>query len=173
MTGPLNQLRVLHGTIDDVKVLEEQHQDFMQCKRGCSDCCQDDLTVFSIEAQRIEAFLQRIDQTQRDLTIHPAGSCAFLHPTHKACQVYEVRPYVYRTQGLPLDLSKKLMMGSQSFVIFARSMMTPSIRLKSFRRRVVGKLAPLKANCGSSRRRERTPIPSRSGLHFEQLPRDR
>ena len=102
MTGPLNQLRVLHSTIDGrVKVLEEEHQDFMRCKRGCSDCCQDDLTVFSIEAQRIEDFLSESAHRQ-DFTIHPAGSCAFLHPTHKTCQVYEVRPYVCRTQGLPL-----------------------------------------------------------------------
>ena len=102
MTDPLNQLRVLHSTIDDrVKVLEVEHQDFMQCKRGCSDCCQDDLTVFSIEAQRIEDFLSQ-SANHRDLQIHPEGSCAFLHPSHKACQVYEVRPYVCRTQGLPL-----------------------------------------------------------------------
>ncbi len=102
MTGPLHQLRVLHSMIDDrVKVLEAQHQDFMVCRRGCSDCCQDDLTVFSVEAQRIETFLS--DPTKhKNLTLHPRGSCAFLHPTQKACQIYEARPYVCRTQGLPL-----------------------------------------------------------------------
>ena len=40
------------------------------------------------------------------------------------------------------------MMGSQSFVIFVRSMMTPSTRLKNFRQRVVGKSVPPKASSG-------------------------
>lgn len=100
MASTQDKLRVLHQAIDEkVSVLETKHAAFMQCKRGCCDCCQDELTVFEVEASQIRTFLK---QTNPNLELHPAGSCAFLHPKDKSCQIYQARPYVCRTQGLPL-----------------------------------------------------------------------
>lgn len=61
-------------------------------------CCTDDLTVFEVEAANIQAAHQSL---LNSATPHPAGACAFLDD-QGACRIYENRPYVCRTQGLPL-----------------------------------------------------------------------
>jgi hypothetical protein len=58
----------------------------------------DDLTVFAIEAERIRRSHRRLLEEGRP---HPPGRCAFLD-AGGACRVYDDRPYVCRTQGLPL-----------------------------------------------------------------------
>lgn len=68
------------------------------CRSGCSDCCQDELTVLAVEADRIR---QAHAQLLAEGTPHPPGACAFLDDAG-ACRVYADRPYVCRTQGLPL-----------------------------------------------------------------------
>ena len=35
--------------------LRALHADRLQCRRGCSDCCVDELTVFELEAENIRA----------------------------------------------------------------------------------------------------------------------
>jgi hypothetical protein len=57
----------------------------------------DEITVFAVEAQRIRT---RAPQVLREAP-HPPGACAFLDAAG-ACRIYEHRPYVCRTQGLPL-----------------------------------------------------------------------
>lgn len=74
------------------------HADRLQCRRGCSDCCVDDLTVFEVEAENIR---NRYSDLLAEAAPHPAGACAFLDPAG-ACRIYPHRPYVCRTQGLPL-----------------------------------------------------------------------
>jgi hypothetical protein len=78
--------------------LVELHRERLQCRRGCSGCCVDDITVFEIEADLIRA---RHAALLREGTPHPKGACAFLD-TEGACRIYAERPYVCRTQGLPL-----------------------------------------------------------------------
>ena len=69
----------------------------LHCARGCCDCCVDDLTVYSIEADTIvRAFPGVLEEPPA-----PAGRCAFLD-RQGACRIYEARPYVCRTQGLAL-----------------------------------------------------------------------
>jgi hypothetical protein len=91
-------LEVHRETDRAVRRLERRHRGRLQCGCGCHDCCVDGVTVFEIEALRIrnahEALL-------RDGDPHPEGKCAFLNPDG-ACRIYEDRPYVCRTQGLPL-----------------------------------------------------------------------
>ncbi len=92
-------LAKLHAEVDQaVAPLEAQHSERLVCKRGCHDCCVDALTVFEIEADRIRhAYPKLLDHGDP----HPTGACAFLD-ADGACRVYDVRPYVCRTQGLPL-----------------------------------------------------------------------
>ncbi len=69
------------------------------CRRGCHDCCVDNISVFPVEAEVIRHHchsLLTFDQP------HPKGKCAFLD-TGGACRIYPWRPYVCRTQGLPLQ----------------------------------------------------------------------
>ena len=98
-TDPLADLAVFHEDVDRaVAPLAERHRDRLQCRRGCADCCVDDLTVFAIEAERIRrAHAALLAEGEPG----PAGTCAFLDAAG-ACRVYDVRPYVCRTQGLPL-----------------------------------------------------------------------
>jgi Fe-S-cluster containining protein len=58
----------------------------------------DGLTVFSVEAERIRMHHGTL---LRDGTPHAPGACAFLGNAGE-CRIYADRPYVCRTQGLPL-----------------------------------------------------------------------
>jgi uncharacterized protein len=70
----------------------------LACRHGCADCCTDGLSVFSIEAAVIE---RHHGELLRAGTPHVAGGCAFLDGD-RGCRIYAQRPYVCRTQGLPL-----------------------------------------------------------------------
>ena len=95
----LDDLAGLHEDVDRaVEPLTELHRDRLQCRRGCADCCVDELTVFAVEAERIRrAHAVLLAEGEPA----PVGRCAFLD-AESACRVYDVRPYVCRTQGLPL-----------------------------------------------------------------------
>lgn len=98
ISEPVRQYIVqLHAVVDQLlEPLHQQHADRLQCRVGCSQCCVDELSVFEVEADRIRSFLRG-----RRLAPAPVGRCAMLDDTG-ACRVYEVRPYVCRSQGLPL-----------------------------------------------------------------------
>lgn len=99
MTTNLDDVRHLHDEVDRaVSELTVIHGDRLQCRRGCSDCCVDDLTIFDVEAERIRSAYPDLLRTGRP---HPAGACAFLD-AEGACRIYDARPYVCRTQGVPL-----------------------------------------------------------------------
>lgn len=89
----------LHAEVDaETSRLHERHRERLQCRRGCSDCCVDDLTILDLEAERIR---RKHAELLVDDEPHPRGACAFLD-VNGACRIYEDRPYVCRTQGLPL-----------------------------------------------------------------------
>lgn len=77
--------------------LHVRHAARLQCRRGCHACCVEDLTVFEVEALRIRTRAPAV----LGEAPHPPGACAFLDATG-SCRIYEHRPYVCRTQGLPL-----------------------------------------------------------------------
>ena len=98
-SGSLDSLRDLHAQIDDqAGAIAATHADILQCRRGCHACCVDELTVFTVEADRIR-------RDHAELLQHgspaPLGACAMLD-SQGACRIYASRPYVCRTQGLPL-----------------------------------------------------------------------
>ena len=78
--------------------LHRLHAGRLRCGRGCSSCCVDDISVFEIEARLIR---ERHAELLASGEPHPEGACAFLD-AEGACRVYPDRPYVCRTQGLPL-----------------------------------------------------------------------
>ena len=92
-------LAALHERVDKkAGSLARLHGTRLQCRRGCTDCCVDDLTVHPIEAHRIRSYHAQLLQTG---TPHAVGRCAFLD-AEGSCRIYAHRPYVCRTQGLPL-----------------------------------------------------------------------
>jgi uncharacterized protein len=92
-------LDAIHDDVDTrARELSAEHGARLVCGRGCFGCCVDDLTVFAVEAAKIQA---RYPELLASGTPHPQGRCAFLGAEGE-CRVYEARPYVCRTQGLPL-----------------------------------------------------------------------
>ena len=98
MNSKLEKLEALHRAIDTVtRALSARHDARLKCKLGCSACCTDGLTVFDIEAERIR---EGIGDALRGARPSVVG-CAFLDE-QGGCRIYAVRPYVCKTQGLPL-----------------------------------------------------------------------
>jgi len=94
-----NSVQEIHERIDvRAGELALHHAQRLSCKRGCDACCVDDLTVIPIEAERIRISHEAL---LRDGTPHAPGACAFLGDEAE-CRIYADRPYVCRTQGLPL-----------------------------------------------------------------------
>jgi len=91
-------LKLLYRKVDEEIVrLAAIHADGLVCKSGCPDCCVDNISVFRIEAENIRHYHDSLLSTAEP---HAAGACAFLDSVG-SCRIYEHRPYVCRTQGLP------------------------------------------------------------------------
>lgn len=91
------KVAAVHHAIDAlVEKKTEVHKDRMQCKRGCHACCIDGLSVFEVEAERIRAEFSGVN-----LGKPSTSGCVFLGEEGE-CRIYAARPYVCRTQGLPL-----------------------------------------------------------------------
>ena len=89
----------MHVQVDvQARRLNVLHAKRMQCRKGCHGCCEDELTVFEVETGPIRAQHAELLATG---TPGPVGGCAFLDAAG-ACRIYTERPYVCRTQGLPL-----------------------------------------------------------------------
>jgi Fe-S-cluster containining protein len=85
-------------TDERVRVLAGRHAPRLKCSRGCASCCIDGLTVFEVEAERIRREAAAVLGTGSP---HAPGACALLSDDG-SCRAYAARPYVCRTQGLPL-----------------------------------------------------------------------
>lgn len=97
--GVRKKLAALYLEIDTrVSRLVALHERVLTCKRGCVTCCEDDLTIYSIEAENIKVSCPEVCVSSP----HVEGACAFLD-NNGACRIYAARPYVCRTQGLPLQ----------------------------------------------------------------------
>jgi len=95
----LKTLKGVYSELDGkASSLESLHKNRLHCKCECTYCCVDDLTVFEIEAE----YIQQNHGVLLDFeSPRPSGACAFLD-NKGACRIYSSRPYVCRTQGLPL-----------------------------------------------------------------------
>lgn len=113
----LASLQILRENVDGFFVrTQERYGSRMQCRAGCSACCQVDLSVFPIEAEAIRKWFSELPAAEqerlREIWRAPnaapgpnaAGEehppCAFLH--NGQCTIYPARPIICRSQGLPL-----------------------------------------------------------------------
>ncbi len=105
----LEKVQELHAAVDRLAAqLEDIHASRLKCGRGCFGCCIDGLSIFEIEAERIRRNCQDLLREERP---HPPGVCAFLGHQGE-CRIYEHRPYLCRTQGLPLRWTNESDQGS-------------------------------------------------------------
>jgi Fe-S-cluster containining protein len=81
------------------KNLEIKHAKHMKCKSGCDMCCMD-YSVFPIEFYAILKQLQNKDLKPQINKNALEADCVFLNSNK--CTIYEARPVICRTHGLPL-----------------------------------------------------------------------
>ena len=88
----------LRAEVDSLcKDLTEVHSDHLSCKKGCSSCCMN-FSMFPLEFFAINHFLNR--KTLEIAKPELEEACPFL--VKDACTIYDHRPIICRTQGLPL-----------------------------------------------------------------------
>lgn len=78
--------------------LFDLHHSQIQCKKGCDLCCMD-YSIFPIEFFYIKSKLKNTELPAFDEK-DKSGSCVFLK--NHECTIYEHRPIICRTHGLPL-----------------------------------------------------------------------
>ncbi len=83
---------------EEIARVEALNADRLKCKAGCHECCIDNVTVYEAEAHYIRHYYADLLENEAP---HAPGACAFLDE-NGLCRIYEHRPYVCRTQGLPL-----------------------------------------------------------------------
>lgn len=89
----------LHAVVDElVTPIVAAHGPRLKCRSGCNACCSDGLSVFAVEAAVIA---RHHGPLLAEGAPSDEGACAFLDEDG-ACRIYAHRPYVCRTQGLPL-----------------------------------------------------------------------
>jgi hypothetical protein len=109
----MERYRTLLAEVDQIATrLSTYYAPHLACRPGCSSCCQENLTVFEVEAARVSEAIcaldaemcERIRQQAVETRKHEGrgGSAACPLLVDDRCSIYESRPVICRTQGLPL-----------------------------------------------------------------------
>jgi Fe-S-cluster containining protein len=77
----------------------QRYKAHLACKKGCDLCCQRKFSVSAVEAYNIASLFRQLPAAVQRAVRKPKASCAFL--VNGACSVYEARPVICRTYGLP------------------------------------------------------------------------
>lgn len=96
----INNLREFYSKVDKLSdKLSTTYTGRLQCRKGCSSCCQDEIEVFGLEAELIR---QNYSTLLKSGKAGAEGACAFLDE-EGSCRVYDSRPFICRVFGLPLE----------------------------------------------------------------------
>ena len=91
---------LLRDEIDNKSLeIETEHTKHIECKKGCDMCCMD-YKIFPIEFHYIINDLNTKKIVPEISTVIKEGGCIFLK--NHACTIYNQRPVICRTHGLPL-----------------------------------------------------------------------
>ncbi len=88
----------------------ERFRESISCRKGCDGCCRH-LTLFPVEGTALALALREAEPALaetirlRALEAAPDGPCPLLE--NGACLLYEARPLICRTHGLPLLTSSE------------------------------------------------------------------
>ena len=77
----------------------QRYKPHLACRKGCDLCCQRKFSISSVEAYNVAALLRQLPAAVQEAVRKPKSSCAFL--VDGACSIYEGRPVICRTYGLP------------------------------------------------------------------------
>jgi Fe-S-cluster containining protein len=76
-----------------------RYRQHLACRKGCDLCCQRKFTVSAVEAYNIARAYRQLPPDIQRRGREPKTACTFL--IDGACSVYESRPILCRTFGLP------------------------------------------------------------------------
>jgi uncharacterized protein len=92
--------------------LASRYARHLACRAGCSGCCHHHLSVFLVEADAVREAIEALPPEIRSTVVQQARevaereaddqpvACPLL--VEDRCSIYEARPLICRTQGLPL-----------------------------------------------------------------------
>lgn len=102
----LNNYHLLAKQVDELcRRIGEEFGSSIACRRGCDDCCRH-LSLFPVEGAMLAAAVAGLPAAEaeqvrrRARASRPDGPCPLLEDG--ACLLYEARPLICRTHGMPL-----------------------------------------------------------------------
>lgn len=107
MVGLENYLTLLARVEELCQRTSQAFEDHITCHAGCDDCCRH-LSVFAVEAAALREALRALPAEEAELirskseSSSPDTPCPLLH--EGLCLLYQARPIICRTHGLPLLL---------------------------------------------------------------------
>lgn len=88
--------------------VHKRHGSEMDCARGCHDCCAPGLTITTVEAALIAELLETLEPEARAALAGDAAAATDQDPgcvalaADGSCRIYEARPLVCRSHGVPV-----------------------------------------------------------------------
>jgi hypothetical protein len=116
----LDEYRALVAKVEEnLLVLKEEAErsgNGLSCHHGCTGCCQVRLSVSPVEAAAVQEAVMALPESERHSLLKnddpQSGACVMLRPDAatglSGCAIYESRPLVCRSQGLPLQYPEGL-----------------------------------------------------------------
>lgn len=99
MDKHIEQYLELRDRVDEqCEALHKLHQDKMKCNKGCDQCCMS-FDIFPVEFFAIKQQLENATMALPNKQPLNGEDCLFLQ--EGACSIYEARPIICRTHGLP------------------------------------------------------------------------
>lgn len=107
MTGTLARFEALAAEVErEFDAIRRRNAGCMECREGCSDCCRCRLSVTRLEEAILRKGLARLPEpVRRELEKRATAENQEMCPAldaNGACQVYECRPLICRSHGVPL-----------------------------------------------------------------------
>jgi Fe-S-cluster containining protein len=106
MSHFLDNYKLLTARVDALcKAIAATLGDKITCSAGCSSCCTS-ITIFPVEAAAMREALEKLPEQQAEeirhyVSIHADDErCPLL--LHHHCMLYDSRPVICRTHGLPI-----------------------------------------------------------------------
>ena len=106
-----NYQRLLNKVDDFSSWIIQRYRKNIRCGYGCSDCCQQNLNLFPVEYSFLQKGFALLREPMKKIVRNRAAQalgddtpCILLD--HGACVLYELRPIICRTHGLPLFISE-------------------------------------------------------------------
>jgi len=108
----------------------QEHGNHINCRRGCDECCRRSFSIFAVEALNLKAGFDLLSKQMRRLILnnmgyynHAGSPCPLLH--NSGCLLYEYRPVICRTHGLPVRSSHIRIKGERVTALCDRNFSSP------------------------------------------------